>query len=113
MFESRYSLVSVSYVTFLGVSKEVQVFKLNAFCINSCLLKAKVWADFEKKMRRSYWTALKMNWKVWTPFQFINVNFVPVQVQYIFFQDPALFSTLCCVCYQALTSLKVNDEALL
>lgn len=22
-----------------------------------------------------------MNWKVWTPFQFINVNFVPVQVR--------------------------------
>ncbi|XP_040010140.1 peroxisomal membrane protein 2 isoform X1 [Xiphias gladius] len=43
------------------------------------ILEAKGWEDFEKKMRRSYWTALKMNWKVWTPFQFINVNFVPVQ----------------------------------
>lgn len=21
-----------------------------------------------------------MNWKVWTPFQFVNINFVPVQV---------------------------------
>lgn len=47
-------------------------------------LQAKGWEDFEKKMKRSYWTALKMNWKVWTPFQFINVNFVPVQVQYTF-----------------------------
>uniref|UniRef100_A0A3Q4GKQ5 Peroxisomal membrane protein 2 n=1 Tax=Neolamprologus brichardi TaxID=32507 RepID=A0A3Q4GKQ5_NEOBR len=44
------------------------------------ILEAKGWTDFEKKMRRSYWTALKMNWKVWTPFQFININFVPVQV---------------------------------
>lgn len=41
---------------------------------------AKGWKDFEQKMRQSYLTALKMNWKVWTPFQFINVNFVPVQV---------------------------------
>lgn len=41
---------------------------------------AKGWGDFEKKIRGSYWTALKMNWKVWTPFQFININFVPVQV---------------------------------
>ncbi len=41
---------------------------------------AKGLGDFEKKMRGSYWTALKMNWKVWTPFQFININFVPVQV---------------------------------
>uniref|UniRef100_A0A3P8UCJ2 Peroxisomal membrane protein 2 n=1 Tax=Amphiprion percula TaxID=161767 RepID=A0A3P8UCJ2_AMPPE len=45
------------------------------------ILEAKGWQDFEKKMRGSYWTALKMNWKVWTPFQFINVNFVPVQVR--------------------------------
>lgn len=43
-------------------------------------LQAKGWADFEKKIRATYWTALKMNWKVWTPFQFVNVNFVPVQV---------------------------------
>lgn len=42
---------------------------------------AKGWADFERKVKQTYWTALKMNWKVWTPFQFINVNFVPVQVR--------------------------------
>ncbi|XP_061624335.1 uracil DNA glycosylase a isoform X5 [Phyllopteryx taeniolatus] len=35
--------------------------------------------DFIKKIRGSYWTALKINWKVWTPFQFVNVNFVPVE----------------------------------
>ncbi|KAK1892149.1 Peroxisomal membrane protein 2 [Dissostichus eleginoides] len=33
------------------------------------ILEAKGWRDFESKMRGSYWTALKMNWKVWTPFQ--------------------------------------------
>ncbi|XP_029999786.1 peroxisomal membrane protein 2 [Sphaeramia orbicularis] len=55
------------------------------------LLEAKGWVDFEKKMRSSYWTALKMNWKVWTPFQFINVNFVPVQFRVLFANMVALF----------------------
>uniref|UniRef100_A0A3Q0SIL4 Peroxisomal membrane protein 2 n=1 Tax=Amphilophus citrinellus TaxID=61819 RepID=A0A3Q0SIL4_AMPCI len=55
------------------------------------ILEAKGWDDFEKKMRRSYWTALKMNWKVWTPFQFININFVPVQFRVLFANMIALF----------------------
>ncbi|KAA8592264.1 hypothetical protein FQN60_017719 [Etheostoma spectabile] len=52
---------------------------------------AKGWTDFEKKMKGSYWTALKMNWKVWTPFQFININFVPVQFRVLFSNMIALF----------------------
>ncbi|XP_029365756.1 peroxisomal membrane protein 2 [Echeneis naucrates] len=55
------------------------------------ILEAKGWEDFEKKMRKSYWTALKMNWKVWTPFQFININFVPVQFRVLFANVIALF----------------------
>lgn len=55
------------------------------------ILEAKGWGDFEKKMRGSYWTALKMNWKVWTPFQFININFVPVQFRVLFANMIALF----------------------
>ncbi|KAM4577262.1 peroxisomal membrane protein 2-like [Odontesthes bonariensis] len=55
------------------------------------ILEAKGWEDFEKKMRISYWTALKMNWKVWTPFQFININFVPVQFRVLFANMIALF----------------------
>ncbi|KAK9522749.1 hypothetical protein VZT92_019195 [Zoarces viviparus] len=55
------------------------------------ILEAKGWRDFEKKMRGSYWTALKMNWKVWTPFQFININFVPVQFRVLFANSVALF----------------------
>uniref|UniRef100_UPI0037E939E7 peroxisomal membrane protein 2 n=1 Tax=Semicossyphus pulcher TaxID=241346 RepID=UPI0037E939E7 len=55
------------------------------------ILEAKGWGDFEKKMRGSYWTALKMNWKVWTPFQFININFVPVQFRVLFANMVALF----------------------
>ncbi|XP_037536356.1 peroxisomal membrane protein 2 [Nematolebias whitei] len=55
------------------------------------ILEAKGWEDFENKLRKSYWTALKMNWKVWTPFQFININFVPVQFRVLFANVIALF----------------------
>ncbi|XP_008333767.1 peroxisomal membrane protein 2 [Cynoglossus semilaevis] len=55
------------------------------------VLEAKGWKDFEQKMRQSYLTALKMNWKVWTPFQFINVNFVPVQFRVLFANMVAFF----------------------
>ncbi|KAF7200235.1 peroxisomal membrane protein 2 [Nothobranchius furzeri] len=55
------------------------------------ILEAKGWDDFEQKLKRSYWSALKMNWKVWTPFQFINVNFVPVQFRVLFANMIALF----------------------
>ncbi|XP_062236988.1 peroxisomal membrane protein 2-like [Platichthys flesus] len=55
------------------------------------ILEAKGLNEFEKKMQGSYWTALKMNWKVWTPFQFININFVPVQFRVLFANFIALF----------------------
>ncbi|XP_061673664.1 peroxisomal membrane protein 2 [Syngnathoides biaculeatus] len=55
------------------------------------ILEAKGLNDFLKKIKGSYWTALKMNWKVWTPFQFINVNFVPVEFRVLFANTIALF----------------------
>ncbi|XP_049618484.1 peroxisomal membrane protein 2 [Syngnathus scovelli] len=55
------------------------------------ILEAKGADDFKKKIRESYWTALKMNWKVWTPFQFININFVPVEFRVLFANTIALF----------------------
>ncbi|XP_020791101.1 peroxisomal membrane protein 2 isoform X1 [Boleophthalmus pectinirostris] len=55
------------------------------------VLEARGWSDFERKMKSSYWTALKMNWKVWTPFQFVNVNFVPVQFRVLFANVIAFF----------------------
>ena len=27
-----------------------------------------------------YWTALKMSWRVWIVFQYINLNYIPRQV---------------------------------
>ncbi|XP_061907271.1 peroxisomal membrane protein 2 [Entelurus aequoreus] len=55
------------------------------------ILEVKGLDDFMKKFRRSYWTALKMNWRVWTPFQFININFVPLQFRVLFANMVALF----------------------
>ncbi|KAG8596596.1 hypothetical protein GDO81_001981 [Engystomops pustulosus] len=42
-------------------------------------------------LKERYWSALKMNWKVWTPFQFINVNYVPVQFRVLFANMVAFF----------------------
>ena len=32
------------------------------------------------KIRQMYWTALKMSWRVWIVFQYVNLNYVPRQV---------------------------------
>jgi len=45
-------------------------------------LQGKTITDVQKKIKTSYWPAMKMNWKVWTPFQFININYIPVQVKH-------------------------------
>uniref|UniRef100_A0A4W5M0S4 Peroxisomal membrane protein 2 n=1 Tax=Hucho hucho TaxID=62062 RepID=A0A4W5M0S4_9TELE len=54
-------------------------------------LLGKRWADFQSKVNSSYWPALKMNWKVWTPFQFININYVAVEFRVLFANMVALF----------------------
>ncbi|XP_068947974.1 peroxisomal membrane protein 2 isoform X2 [Petaurus breviceps papuanus] len=48
------------------------------FCMN--LLEGKDMAAFSAKVKTGYWPALQMNWKVWTPIQFININYVPLQL---------------------------------
>ncbi|XP_036383163.1 peroxisomal membrane protein 2 [Megalops cyprinoides] len=55
------------------------------------ILEGKKWSAFQGKVRAGYWPALKMNWKVWTPFQFININYVPVQFRVLFANLVALF----------------------
>ncbi|KAK2911088.1 hypothetical protein Q8A67_003221 [Cirrhinus molitorella] len=54
-------------------------------------LEGKTLADVQNKLKTSYWPAMKMNWKVWTPFQFININYVPVQFRVLFANMVALF----------------------
>ncbi|TSR04287.1 Ubiquitin carboxyl-terminal hydrolase 30 [Bagarius yarrelli] len=54
-------------------------------------LEGKTNAELRDKLRARYWPALKMNWKVWTPFQFININYVPVQFRVLFANLIALF----------------------
>ncbi|KTF97655.1 hypothetical protein cypCar_00039112 [Cyprinus carpio] len=54
-------------------------------------LEGKTLADLQNKIKTSYWPAMKMNWKVWTPIQFININYVPVQFRVLFANLVALF----------------------
>ncbi|XP_016058653.1 PREDICTED: peroxisomal membrane protein 2 isoform X2 [Miniopterus natalensis] len=43
------------------------------------------------KVRTAFWPALQMNWRVWTPVQFININYVPLQFRVLFANLVALF----------------------
>ncbi|XP_026101107.1 peroxisomal membrane protein 2-like [Carassius auratus] len=55
-------------------------------------LEGKTLTDVQNKLKTSYWPAMKMNWKVWDPhFQFININYVPVQFRVLFANLVALF----------------------
>uniref|UniRef100_A0A8C3WLR4 Peroxisomal membrane protein 2 n=1 Tax=Catagonus wagneri TaxID=51154 RepID=A0A8C3WLR4_9CETA len=54
-------------------------------------LEGKDFATFVAKMKRGFWPALQMNWRVWTPVQFINVNYVPLQFRVLFANVVALF----------------------
>ncbi|XP_075069150.1 peroxisomal membrane protein 2 isoform X2 [Mixophyes fleayi] len=61
------------------------------FFIVMNFLEGKDLNTLNRKLKDSYWSALKMNWKVWTPFQFINVNYVPVQFRVLFANFVAFF----------------------
>ncbi|XP_021042789.1 peroxisomal membrane protein 2 [Mus pahari] len=55
------------------------------------LLEGKNVSVFVAKMRSGFWPALQMNWKMWTPLQFININYVPLQFRVLFANMAALF----------------------
>ncbi|XP_057621990.1 peroxisomal membrane protein 2 isoform X2 [Chionomys nivalis] len=53
--------------------------------------KGKDASAFAAKMRSGFWPALQMNWRMWTPLQFININYVPLQFRVLFANIAALF----------------------
>lgn len=55
------------------------------------LLEGKSVSVFVAKMRSGFWPALQMNWRMWTPLQFININYVPLQFRVLFANIAALF----------------------
>ncbi|CAH2294922.1 peroxisomal membrane 2 [Pelobates cultripes] len=65
-------------------------FLLLFFCVMN-ILEGKDLATLNQNLKNRYWLALKMNWKVWTPFQFINVNYIPVQFRVLFANLVAFF----------------------
>ncbi|XP_045390040.1 peroxisomal membrane protein 2 isoform X2 [Lemur catta] len=42
-------------------------------------------------VRAHFWPALRTNWRVWTPMQFININYIPLQFRVLFANLVALF----------------------
>ncbi|XP_012512721.1 PREDICTED: peroxisomal membrane protein 2 [Propithecus coquereli] len=42
-------------------------------------------------VRVHFWPALTMNWRVWTPVQFVNINYIPLQFRVLFANLVALF----------------------
>ncbi|EPY88285.1 serine/threonine-protein phosphatase PGAM5, mitochondrial-like protein [Camelus ferus] len=54
-------------------------------------LEGKDAAAFAAKMKSGFWPALQTNWRVWTPVQFININYVPLQFRVLFANVVALF----------------------
>uniref|UniRef100_UPI00398E92D4 peroxisomal membrane protein 2 n=1 Tax=Pristiophorus japonicus TaxID=55135 RepID=UPI00398E92D4 len=64
---------------------------LALFFVVISLLEGKNLKALKDKMQTGYWTALKMNWKVWTIFQYININYVPAQFRVLFANLVALF----------------------
>ena len=47
---------------------------------NVAVLQGKSHKEAIMKIRQMYWTALKMSWRVWIVFQYVNLNYVPIQV---------------------------------
>nr|XP_058945246.1 peroxisomal membrane protein 2-like [Pocillopora verrucosa] len=43
------------------------------------ILEGKSHREAIMKIRETYWTALKMSWRVWIVFQYVNLNYVPRQ----------------------------------
>uniref|UniRef100_A0A8C9PDA7 Peroxisomal membrane protein 2 n=1 Tax=Spermophilus dauricus TaxID=99837 RepID=A0A8C9PDA7_SPEDA len=54
------------------------------------LLEGKDAETLATKMRSGFWPALRMNWQVWTPLQFVNINYVPLQFRVLFANLAAL-----------------------
>lgn len=48
------------------------------------ILEGKSSAEACQKIRESYWTLLKMNWKIWTVFQYVNINYVQPEYRVLF-----------------------------
>ncbi|XP_042523195.1 peroxisomal membrane protein 2 isoform X2 [Dipodomys spectabilis] len=55
------------------------------------LLEGKGADTFAARVKSGFWPALRMNWRVWTPVQFININYVPLQFRVLFANLAALF----------------------
>ncbi|XP_072034002.1 LOW QUALITY PROTEIN: peroxisomal membrane protein 2-like [Amphiura filiformis] len=58
------------------------------------ILEGKGHSGAVERIRETFWTTLKMNWKIWTAFQYVNINFVPVQLRVLFASMVAFWWTV-------------------
>ncbi|XP_047552904.1 peroxisomal membrane protein 2 isoform X1 [Lutra lutra] len=65
-------------------------FLLLFFLIMS-FLEGKDAAAVAVQIRRRFWPALCVSWQVWTPAQFVNINYVPLQFRVLFANLVSLF----------------------
>lgn len=61
------------------------------FFLAMSLLEGKDATAFATRVRNSFWPALRMNWRAWTPLQFINITYVPLQFRVLSANLAALF----------------------
>ncbi|KJE89309.1 peroxisomal membrane protein 2 [Capsaspora owczarzaki ATCC 30864] len=64
------------------------------FFIVVSLLEGKTWEETMHKVRTLYPGAVKMNLIVWTPAQFINLNYIPLQYRVLFANAVAFLWTI-------------------
>ncbi|KAI5756951.1 unnamed protein product [Gulo gulo] len=61
------------------------------FLLIVSFLEGKDAAAVAVQIRRRFWPALRVNWQVWTPAQFVNINYVPLQFRVLFANLVSLF----------------------
>lgn len=58
------------------------------------ILEGKGHSGAVQRIKETFWATLKMNWKIWTAFQYVNINFVPAQFRVLFASAVAFFWTV-------------------
>ncbi|XP_077015632.1 peroxisomal membrane protein 2 [Tamandua tetradactyla] len=61
------------------------------FFLSMSLLEGRSAAVAAARVREGFWPALRVNWQVWTPAQFLNLTYVPLQFRVLFANLVSLF----------------------
>ncbi|XP_058137164.1 peroxisomal membrane protein 2 [Dasypus novemcinctus] len=98
LFLERWIPAEVPWATLRRLLLERLVFApalLLLFFLSMSVLEGKSLAACSAEVRRRFWPALRMNWRVWTPVQFVNLGYVPLQLRVLFANLAALIWYAC------------------